>query len=137
MSKILKIKTLLQQIKRRLISKYFIISVLSYVYIFLGLYLLIDVLNFNKKLSFIIVYGIAYVLLYVIQLKFLFSKKHDKKKLIKYCFAIVVFYLLANALFNVCLFFNINYMFSTAITIIVLLPIRFLTYMFVVYKDDD
>ncbi len=115
--------------------RYILISVISYVYVFLSLYVLVDVLLWAKQLSFIIVYGIAYVLLYTIQLKYLFYKNHNKKKFIKYCITILSFYLLANLLYYIGLKMEINYLVTTVFTILILMPLRFLIYKFFVYKD--
>ncbi|GAA4883757.1 hypothetical protein GCM10023311_02500 [Flaviramulus aquimarinus] len=129
------IKELLSQISKKLVSKYILISLLSYIYVFISLYVLVDIFSFNKKISFIVVYAIAYILLYGVQLKFLFSKRHDNYKLIKYCCSILFFYICANMLYNLGLYLEINYIVSTAITIVILMPLRLIMYTFFVYKD--
>lgn len=122
-------------LNKKLISRYVLISILSYIFVFAGLYLLVDVYEINKTLAFIIVYGIAYIVLYGVQLKFLYSKSHDNSKLIKYFFSILFFYVCANFLYNFGLFFNLNYIISTALTIMILMPLRLLIYTFFVYGD--
>jgi len=128
-------KKLFSILNKRLISRYALISILSYIYVFTALYLSVDVFEVNKTLAFIIVYGIAYIVLYGVQLKFLYSKSHDNIKLIKYFFSILFFYVCANILYNFGLFFKLNYIFSTALTIMVLMPLRLIIYTFFVYKD--
>ncbi|SFD02820.1 hypothetical protein SAMN04487987_10338 [Algibacter pectinivorans] len=129
------LKKLFTILNKKLISRYALISIVSYIYVFAGLYLLIDIFEFNKTLAFIIVYGIAYIVLYGVQLKFLYSKSHDNYKLIKYIFSILFFYVSANLLYNLGLFFKLNYIISTALTIMVLMPLRLVVYTFFVYKD--
>lgn len=128
-------KKLLSVISKKLVSKYILISLLIYIYVFVSLYVLVDIFNFNKKVSFIAVYGIAYILLYSVQLKFLFFKNHDNYKLMRYCFTILIFYICANIFYNLGLYLNINYMISTALTILILMPLRLVVYTFFVYKD--
>lgn len=116
------------------IFRYIIISIISYVYVFFTLILFVNVFKVNESLSFMIVYGIAYLFLYSIQLKFLFKTEHDKYKLIRFCISLLFFYVIANILYNICIYFSINYIISTAITIIVLFPIRFIVSKYFVYK---
>lgn len=125
----------LKKITKKLISKYFIISVLSYIYVFSALYVLVSIYKVNKTVAFIIVYGSSYVLLYLIQLKFLFKKKHHKTKFVRYVISVLALYLTANLCYNLGLFLNINYLLSTVITIALLFPLRLFVYTFYVYKD--
>lgn len=114
--------------------KYAKISIISYSYVFLSLYLLVELLDLNESIAFMIVYGILYALLYFIQMKYLFNTSHSKKKLIRFILAIATFYVLANLLYNLGIYLKINYLISTVITIAILMPLRFLTYKYVVYK---
>lgn len=96
---------------------------------------MIDELNMGKELSFIIVYGSAYIVLYFIQLRFLFDKKHDPQKLSRYLTTILLFYISANIFYNLGLYFGAHYLLSTALTIIILMPIRLMVYSLFVYKN--
>ncbi|WP_416234907.1 GtrA family protein [Mesoflavibacter profundi] len=115
--------------------KYIFVSVLSYLYVFVSLYLLVDVFGWDKQISFLLVYGVAYLMLYAIQLKFIFLGQHSKKKFIKYCVVIITFYLAANGIYYIGLQLNFNYLISTLLTICVLMPLRFIVYKYVVYKQ--
>jgi putative flippase GtrA len=131
----LKIKKILNPENKKLFIKYVLISLIGYSFIFLGLFIFVDILNWNKTISFMIVYAITYVYLYVIQLKYLFKKKHDIYKLIKFYFSIFCFYILANILFNLGLKLNINYLISTTFTIILLMPFRLIVSKLFVFKN--
>jgi len=120
---------------KKLFLRYFFISLISYLYTFSGLYFLIEELNIDKKLSFLIVYGSAYLLLYGIQLRFLFFKKHDFHKFFRYLGSIIFFYIAANIFYNIGLKLNLNYLISTGLTIIVLMPLRLIVYALYVYKN--
>ena len=130
---ILEFKKLLAN--KKLILKYIVISLFSYAFVFVGLFLCIDFLKLNQGLSFIIIYGIAYLLLYGVQLKFLFYKNHDSIKLIRFVLSIIFFYLAANFIYIVGLKVGLHYFLSSAIAIFVLMPLRFLIYNFYVYKN--
>jgi putative flippase GtrA len=129
------VKKLWHPENKKLIIKYIIISVISYGFVFGGLLLLVDYFKTDKSLAFLIIYGLNYLLLYVIQLKFLFNTEHHIKKLLRFIGSILVFYFLANVLYNIGLHFKINYLIATTITIAVLMPFRFFISKRVVYKD--
>jgi len=95
---------------------------------------MVDKLNVNKSISYMIVYGFSYLLLYSLQLKYLFRTSHNRKKLIKFCLTLVFFYILSNLLYNLFIIKNINYLISTVITLIILMPLRFLTSKYYVFK---
>lgn len=121
------------EIKKQLF-RYVFISIFGYGFVFASLYLMVNILNVNKSFSFMIVYGVSYLLLYSLQLKFLFQTEHNKYKLLKFCFSLLFFYLLANIIYNLCIHFEINYLISTATTIILLFPLRFIVSKYFVYK---
>lgn len=126
--KILKDKEFQSQIVR-----YILISVFGYTYIFLSLYLLVRIINIDKSIAFMVTYAIWYLLLYFIQLKLLFKTYHKKNKLIKFCVFLVTFYLLANLLYNTGMYLKLDYIISTVITILILMPIRFIVSKYYVY----
>jgi len=120
---------------KKLIFKYIGISLISYLYTFSSLYFLIEAFNFDKTISFILVYGLAYIFLYAIQLRYLFNKKHDPKKLSRYLVSIILFYIAANVFYNLGLKLELHYLLASALTILILIPLRLVFYNFYVYKD--
>ncbi len=128
-------KIILNTKNKKLIFKYILISFISYLYTFSALYFLIEKLEWGDKKSFIIVYGLAYIVLYGVQLKYLFYKKHGSNKLARYIIAIILFYVSANIIYNSGLYLGLNYLISTAITIVILMPLRLFFYSRIVYKD--
>lgn len=127
--KILKNKEFLSQIIR-----YTYISIWGYAFVFVSLYLMVQVLKINESVSFMIVYGISYLILYSLQLKYLFKTKHDNSKLFRFCFSLLFFYALANLIYNICIHYQVNYLISTSLTIIILFPLRFIISKYFVYK---
>lgn len=120
--------------KYSLLLKYFIISIFSYSFVFLGLYLSIDILKVDESVAFFIIYGINYFFLFKVQIKYLFKVNFSKFKLVKYLIFIISFYIVANLLYNIFILNNIGYMISTILTVIILFPIRFLVSKKIVFK---
>lgn len=114
--------------------KYILISLIGYGYVFISLYMLVTIFKINESISFMIVYGILYLALYFIQLKFLFKTKHNKHKILKFCFSLIFFYLIANVLYNFFTGIGLKYLLATLLTIIILMPTRFLISKYFVYK---
>lgn len=116
------------------IIRYILISIVGYFYIFLSLYTFVSIIKIDKSIAFMITYAIWYLLLYFIQLKLLFKTQHKKNKLIKFCVFLIIFYVIANLLYNTGLYFKLDYIVSTVITILILMPLRFIVSKYYVYK---
>jgi putative flippase GtrA len=121
--------------QKRFYFRYLLISLLSYLYTLSGLFLLVDFLEINKIISFILVYGSAYLVLYAVQLRYLFNKKHSQNKLVRYLISIISFYILANAFYNLGLILNFPYLLSAIFGIGIIIPLRIIVYKYYVYKD--
>lgn len=119
-----------------LFKRYIVISLISYGFVFSSLYLLIDIFHINKTLAFIITYGIAYIFLYKVQLTHLFKTAHDSYKLIRFCVALLFFYICANLLYNLGLYLGFHYLVSTILTSAILMPLRFIVFKIFVYKAN-
>jgi putative flippase GtrA len=128
------LKTLKNKELHSQVIKYIFISLFGYSFVFLSLYILVEILKTNKSIAFMIVYGVLYLMLYTLQLRLLFKTTHSNSKLIKFCLSLVFFYLLANVLYNTFNYFEINYLISTFITVLILTPFRFIISKFYVYK---
>lgn len=131
----IKISQILSKGNKILLFKYILISICGYGFIFLGLYVLVDFLNLNETTAFMIVYAITYIYLYVVQLKYLFKTQHSWKKLVRFYAAILVFYILANIIYNLGLKLNINYLIASIISVVVLMPLRLIVSKLIVFKN--
>ncbi|WP_353936395.1 GtrA family protein [uncultured Olleya sp.] len=120
---------------KKLVFRYILISIFGYGFIFGGLFILVDYFQIDKTISFVIIYGLNYIFLYSIQLKLLFKTKHNSKKLIRYISSILLFYLCANLLYNFGLKLNLKYMLSSILTVVLLMPLRFLVSKLIVFRD--
>lgn len=128
-------KKILDKKNKKLAIKYILLSLVSYSFVFVGIIFLVEFSGISETMSFIIIYAINYLFLYIAQNKYLFKTKHDPNKLIRFIIYLVVFYILAIILFNTGTKLGLQYLISTALTIIILFPLRLLILKKVVYKD--
>lgn len=115
--------------------RYILISLFGYAFVFSGLYILVTVLNINESISFMLIYGLSYLMLYMLQLKFLFRTKHTNRRLFKFLISIAAFYIISNVIFNIGIYFELHYLIATVFTIGVLFPIRFIVSKFIIFKS--
>ena len=128
-------KKILDKKNKKLAIKYNLLSLVSYSFVFVGIIFLVEFSGISETMSFIIIYAINYLFLYIAQNKYLFKTKHDPNKLIRFIIYLVVFYILAIILFNTGTKLGLQYLITTALTIIILFPLRLLILKKVVYKD--
>lgn len=114
--------------------KYVLAGLLMYGFIFFGLMILVDVLNVNESLSFVIIYALNYPISYAINVKYIFKTKHNKARLVRYIGFIIFFYIVANIFYNICLKLNINYLVATFLAVFGLYPFKLIISKFVVFK---
>lgn len=115
-------------------SRYISVSVITYVYIFLAMYILIDIVKLNQTLVYIVVYIAAYVFEYAVTLTFVFRAVHKGVKVIKFMFEKIAFALLGAFLFHVLVNMTIHYIYATIIVAVLLLPVRFVTNKYYIYR---
>jgi hypothetical protein len=117
-----------------LIIKYCIISFIYYLYVFSSIYILVDLLKYNRVLSYIIVYTSSYISEYYVNLRVLFNVLHKNIIFMRYIIHIILFTILGSFVFEIfSKFFSITFI-SLAATIICIFPLRFLSYKLIVYK---
>lgn len=130
----MKIKRLLSSENKKLILRYIYISFFGYGFVFSSLYLLVEILLIDKRVSFMIAYGLWYIFLYFIQLKLLFKVKHNPGKFVRFYFSLLVFYIFANIFYNIGILLDLNYMIATMLTVVILVPFRFIVLKLLVFK---
>lgn len=120
-----------------LFKRYIVISLISYGFVFSSLYILIDLIHVNKTVAFLITYGIAYILLYKVQLTHLFKTEHDNYKLLRFCITLLFFYIAANVVYNIGLYVGLHYLIATLLTSALLMPLRFIVFKLFVYQSKE
>jgi hypothetical protein len=114
--------------------RYFSVSIVVYVFILGGMYLLVDWLQVNKVASYVIVYICAYVVEYAMTLTFVFRSDHHWLKVFKFITHTASFLLLGTLLFRVMLDWQVQYLIATFAVAVVLLPFRYLSNKYLVYR---
>ena len=118
------------------ILKYVLVSAGGYIYIVVFMYIFIDLLKINKSLSYFSIYLFAYLFDYLLTLRFIFQREHKNILLIKYVLYLAIFFILNNVFYNTMIFLNVHYMVSTITTTLILFPLRFLSFKFVIFIDS-
>jgi putative flippase GtrA len=118
----------------RLIVKYLSVSIAMYLAVLLSMYVLVEVLGLFKTLAYVVTYLSAYVLDYLVNLRFLFYRDHSWTRVGKYVLQIAVFLVVGALIFRFLIAFEVNYLIATLMTAIVLMPLRFFAYKLIVFR---
>lgn len=114
--------------------KYFSVSIAVYLLILGGMYWLVDWLKLGKIESYLIVYLCAYVTEYVVTLKFVFHSNHQSLKVFKFIVHTSISIILGTFFYDGLLGINVNYLLATFLTALILLPLRFFSNKYFVYR---
>lgn len=117
-----------------LIVKYVLVSVGMYFAVLSTMCLFVQVLGLPKVLSYIVTYMLAYVADYLINLRVLFTKTHTIKIALSYLAQIAVFLAMGAFIFDALIGIRVNYLVATITTAIVLMPVRFMVFKYLVFK---
>jgi len=114
--------------------RYFSVSIGVYVFILGGMYVLVDWLQVDKVVSYVIVYICAYIAEYTMTLIFVFRSDHHWLKVMKFVIHTVGFLLLGTLLFQTMLGWQVQYLIATFAVAVLLLPFRYLSNKYLVYR---
>jgi putative flippase GtrA len=114
--------------------KYGLISAFGYGFMFFMMYFFVDIILMPKTTSFFITYLLAYIIVYFINLKFLFVKDHSWLNIIRFCLHTIFFLSCGSFLFSVFLELKMNYLIATVLVALTLFPVRFLAQKIFVFK---
>lgn len=106
--------------------KYGLVAVIGYLILFIGTFLFVEVFNFSESLSYFLVITFDYVVVYFLNLKFVFESDFSKGSAIKYIIYLFFSWLINNAFFILMTdILNIYYVFSILINIILFSLIKY------------
>ena len=114
-------------------SRYIFISMMFYIYVFLGLWILVEAIQLNSLLAYICIYASAYIINYVITLKWVFRANHKNLIAIKYLIYLF-FFLVINSLMYKILLDYLYFMNAAFLVAVILFPLRYISSKFLVYK---
>lgn len=114
--------------------RYLSVSVSVYAFILLGMYVLVDWLQFGELVGYVIVYLCAYSIDYLMTLKFVFRSDHHWLKVVKYVIHTLVFLLIGSFVFKAFLHFGVHYLIATFAAALVMFPVRYYSNKYLVYR---
>ena len=114
--------------------RYFSVSIFIYLFVLTSMYLLVNELGVDKTVSYVIVYFLAYLADYSMTLKLVFRSDHHWLKVIKFIFNTAMFLALGTAIFHFMIIAKINYLIATIAVAAILLPFRFISNKYFVYR---
>ena len=115
--------------------KYGLISAGGYLSILALMYVGVDLLRIPKTVAFVIVYALAYVAEYCLNLKYLFKVDHSWMTVLKFGCHIGCFISLGSLVFRGIVGWGVHYLFAVVLTAMALFPLRFLAYKFIVFRE--
>jgi hypothetical protein len=116
-------------------TRYFVMSVVFYILIMGGLYLLIDLLGVDKVTSYFVIYIFAYLFEYLLTLTMVFGGEHSWIKFFKFVFHTITFLVVGSELFRLLIEFNVHYSIALLFTGFILFPARFMSNKHFVYNS--
>jgi putative flippase GtrA len=117
-------------------EKYLVLVFFGIIIIYGINYIGVEFLSFKPQLTYFIATGINYVISYLGNAK-IFEQQTNRYNLYKFIIVGLVFFGLNNFLFHVVISsFGIHYLIAIAINMIIFPIAKFLSYKYIVFKDD-
>ena len=108
------------------IIKYGMVTLINYLIIFSGTYILTDKMGIMPNLSYLFTVSLAYLLQYVLNTKYVFSVKFTRKSALMYVYFLIFFWLFNNIVYNFLIeLFKVQYLIAIGINVIFFGLIRF------------
>lgn len=114
-------------------AKYILLSFFMYFYIFISLWIYVEICKFNDLYSYFFIYLTMYILDYYLTLKWIFIKKHNKSIFIKYLIYLFTFLLINTYIYEI-ISDSFFYMYAAFIVAVLIFPLRYLVSKKWVYK---
>ncbi|HEY4504911.1 MAG TPA: GtrA family protein [Candidatus Paceibacterota bacterium] len=117
--------------------RYGLVSILSYAYLFSGVYLLVEWLNVLPNIAYFIVYSISYVIIYFLNSHFVFRTERTRDNAIRFILHSVFFWLFGNLFYNFLYYtFDLHYLWLVLINTALISVIRFSSLRHLVFRKD-
>lgn len=84
----------------KILIKYGLVTISSYIFLLLSIYLLVDILMLSDNISYLIMTTLIYAGVYIANIKYVFKVKNKKIRITKYLVYLLIFWTLNNLLFN-------------------------------------
>ena len=126
-------KFMYRELKSLELFGYISVSLFMYFYIFLSLSLLVYVFSYNEIVAYLLAYCSAYLVDYILTLKFVFRETHFWTKPVKYIVYILIS-LALNTYIYIILLNYFSFLISALLTAMLLMPFKFAVSKYWVYK---
>ena len=126
-------KFMYRELKGLELFSYISVSLFMYFYIFLSLSVLVYVFSYNELVAYLLAYCSAYLVDYILTLKFVFRATHFWAKPVKYI-VYILFFLALNTYIYVILLSYFSFLISALLTAMLLMPFKFAVSKYWVYK---
>ena len=113
--------------------RYIFISMMLYIYVFFGLWILVEAIQLPSLLAYICIYASVYLIDYVTTLKWVFRANHKNLIAIKYLIYLI-FFLVINSLMYKVLLDYLYFMNAAIVVAVILFPLRYISSKFFIYK---
>jgi hypothetical protein len=130
------VKYVVSVLKMNLSVRYVLSSVLMYFAISFAMFIGVDLFKIKEIVCYALVYCVAYIADYVINLRIIFRTMHSLNTVAKYTLHIAFFYIINLFLFKSINSALTNYILTTWLVVFLLFPLRFLSYKYFVYKME-
>ncbi|MDD5290963.1 MAG: hypothetical protein PHZ04_02495 [Patescibacteria group bacterium] len=118
--------------------RYGLVAVLGYSILFIGTFLLVEVFRFSEGLSYFLVITFDYVVVYFLNLRFVFESDFSKKNLVKYAVYLIISWAANNSFFIIMTdILNIYYLISILINIALFGLIKFFVQKELIFKKYE
>jgi putative flippase GtrA len=114
--------------------RYFSISISMYMLILAGMYFLVDQLEIDKIISYIIISSFSYIFEYMLTLLFVFPGHHQWLKVLKFLIHTSFFIAIGTLIYEALLVMQVQYLLATFIAALLLLPLRYISNKYFVYR---
>ena len=118
----------------KIINIYILMSGAFYLFISISMYILIDCLEINEVVSYILVFLVAYPAEYIISLRSVFRQDHHWLKTVKFSIHIAFFFALSTYLFQLLIKNGLNYLIATYGVSLFMMPLRYYSNKYFVYR---
>lgn len=106
--------------------KYGFVTIISYILLFSGTFLLTEFFNIKENLSYLVTITLVYLFTYISNVFFVFNSKFSLNNLAKYIIILFIFWGVNNTIFNLLTqILEINYLLAILINILFFGLIRF------------
>ena len=109
-----------------ILIRYLTVGLLGFIFVSLTTKLLDEKLNGQTKLAYAISLLLLYLADYVLNLKYVFRSTHQKQKLTKYAFYLLISWFAGVTTFSSIFHFISNSTYANALTLLLLFPMRYL-----------